>query len=57
LLAQQPPAGPVDRVIIKQKLEVVDGTLQVWQSIRAAIVGWVYSIFVSSNHHLNQKKT
>lgn len=57
LLTQQAPAGPIDRVLIRQKLEVVDGTLQVWQSIRAAIVSWVYSIFLSSNHHLNQKKT
>ena len=56
LLTQHAPAAPNDRVLIRQKLEVVDGTLQVWQSVRAALVGWVYTIFLSSNHHLNQKK-
>ena len=45
-----------EKIIVKQKLEVVDGTVQVWSSVRGAIVGWIYSIFLTSNHHLNQKK-
>lgn len=46
-----------EKVIIKQQLEVVDGTFEVWASIRRSLVAWVYEIFLRSNHHLNQKKT
>lgn len=45
-----------EKVVIKQQLEVFDGTMEVYTSIRRSIVIWIYEIFLKSNHHLNQKK-
>lgn len=37
-----------EKVIVNQKLEVVDGTFDVWTSLRGEIVDWLFNIFVVS---------
>lgn len=38
-----------EKVIVKQKLEVYDGTFDVWTSIRKSLVNWAFEIFLASN--------
>lgn len=45
------------KVMITQKLEVLDGTYNVWVFIRQSIVSWIYQIFLRSNDHIYQKKS
>lgn len=57
----QRPVAPVrdsvsEKVIIRQRLEVYDGTLEVWTTTRKQIVAWLESIFARCNSHLDPSK-
>lgn len=41
--------GPGEKIVVKQKLEVFDGTFDVWTSIRKSLVNWAYELFLASN--------
>lgn len=45
-----------EKVMINQKLEVIDGTFDVWKFMRQAIVGWLLDIFVRSTDRAHIRK-
>lgn len=45
-----------EKVIIKQRLEVYDGTMEVWATVRQQIVAWVESIYSRCNSYLDPSK-
>jgi hypothetical protein len=49
VLQQADTAKQGEKVMVNQKLEVYDGTFDVWTSIRKALVDWAFTIFQASN--------
>lgn len=45
------------KVLINQKLEVIDGTYQVWEYTRRSIVAWFLEIFCICTEKATTKKT
>lgn len=45
-----------ERVLVNQKLEVIDGTFQVWDYIRTSLVDWLLEVFVRSADRAQQRK-
>ena len=46
-----------ERVFINQKLEVVDGTWDIWNFMRLSLVDWLFEVFVRSVEASSKKKT
>ena len=42
--------------MINQKLEVFDGTFDVWIYLREAFVDWLFEVFIRSADRASQKK-
>lgn len=45
-----------EKVIVTQKLEVIDGTFNIWIWLRESIVGWLLEIFVRSTDRAHKRK-
>ena len=45
-----------DRVFVNQKVEIVDGTFEVWSFMREHYVNWLYKLFLSSVQHAKERK-
>jgi hypothetical protein len=45
-----------EKVIVTQKLEVIDGTFSIWIWLRESIVGWLMEIFVRSTDRAHKRK-
>lgn len=45
-----------EKVIVTQKLEVIDGTFNIWIWLRESIVGWILEIFVRSTDRAHKRK-
>lgn len=45
-----------EKIIIKQQLEVYDGTMDVWTSMRRQVVDWAYSLYCQCNNYLDPSK-
>lgn len=44
-----------EKVLINQKLEIIDGTFDVWIYLREAMVDWLFEIFVRSSDRAAQR--
>lgn len=51
-----PSLHPGQKVFINQRLEVIDGTFDVWIFLREAIVDWLFEIFIRSADRAAQRK-
>ena len=60
VLAQQKSSPPrteeSEKVIIKQRLEVYDGTMEVWNTVRGQIVSWIENLYIRCNGYLDSNK-
>ncbi len=45
-----------EKVIVTQKLEVIDGTFSIWIWMRENLVGWLLEIFVRSTDRAHKRK-
>lgn len=45
-----------EKVMINQKLEVIDGTFEVWKFMRQGVVGWLLDVFVRSTDRAHMRK-
>lgn len=45
-----------EKVVVNQKLEVIDGTYDVWKFLRESIVGWLLDVFVRSADRAHVRK-
>lgn len=45
-----------EKVAVTQKLEVIDGTFDIWIWLRETIVGWLLEIFVRSTDRAHKRK-
>jgi hypothetical protein len=45
-----------EKVLINQKLEVIDGTFEVWVFMREHLVNWLFEIFIRSADRATQRK-
>jgi len=45
-----------EKVIVTQKLEVIDGTFSIWIWLRENLVGWLLEIFVRSTDRAHKRK-
>lgn len=45
-----------EKVMINQKLEVIDGTFDVWIYLRETMVDWLFEVFIRSADRAAQRK-
>lgn len=45
-----------EKVFINQRLEVIDGTFDVWIYLRETMVDWLFEIFIRSSDRASQRK-
>ena len=47
---------PQEKVLIKQQLEVYDGTKDVWNSVRTQLVEWAFQLYSQCNSYMDPHK-
>ena len=45
-----------EKVLVNQKLEVIDGTFEVWRSLKSSMVDWIFKLFVHSADRAQVRK-